>query len=261
VRRAEAANDVLYQFKLMPLLVLAAQVCPASIEGTLFAFIMQMSNTGGTYSGYFGSWFSDHLQISAHDFTGLELGNLLRIFFRLAPILMIWMVPMSNPKDVIAQIDAELKAGSEGEGGGEVKPSDGDGPQKHSERSVLMPFVLMSICLGAPAMKMFGMPVTYLAAPVVALIVIPTYETFLRPMLTGRASASVRLPRRPSECSAPSRWLRMDRCADCRVVQPSMGETLMQNMGHMSDGAPPSTNGSAHPKSQEPPPVAVATEL
>ena len=36
----EAAQDVMLQIKLMPMLVLAAQVCPDSIEGTLFAFIM-----------------------------------------------------------------------------------------------------------------------------------------------------------------------------------------------------------------------------
>lgn len=36
----EASQDVMLQIKLMPMLVLAAQICPASIEGTLFAFIM-----------------------------------------------------------------------------------------------------------------------------------------------------------------------------------------------------------------------------
>jgi|EP01043_Picozoa_sp_COSAG02_P022713 hypothetical protein len=40
----EAAQDVMLQIKLMPMLVLAAQICPDSIEGTLFAFIMGVLN-------------------------------------------------------------------------------------------------------------------------------------------------------------------------------------------------------------------------
>lgn len=44
----EAAQDVMLQIKLMPLLVLAAQICPDSIEGTLFAFIMGVLNHTST---------------------------------------------------------------------------------------------------------------------------------------------------------------------------------------------------------------------
>ena len=36
-------------------MVMGAQVCPDAIEGTLFAFFMQMSNSGGSYSGFFGT--------------------------------------------------------------------------------------------------------------------------------------------------------------------------------------------------------------
>lgn len=187
----EAAGDVLYQFKLMPLLVLAAQVCPASIEGTLFAFIMQMSNTGGTYAGYFGSWYSDHLEISQDDFTGLAFGNFIRIFFKLSPILYIWLVPMTNPKDVIAQIDAELTAAEDKAAGKE--PVAHDEACNHSRRNVLMPFVLFTLCLGAPAMKTFNMPVTWLAIPVIALMAIPTYETFLAPIIAPFISGADRI--------------------------------------------------------------------
>jgi hypothetical protein len=66
----EAAQDVMLQIKLMPMLVLAAQICPDSIEGTLFAFIMGMSNMGGSYAGNFGSWFTRTLGITTLDFVG-----------------------------------------------------------------------------------------------------------------------------------------------------------------------------------------------
>jgi len=39
----------------LPLMVMGAQVCPDAIEGTLFAFFMQMSNSGKSYSGFFGT--------------------------------------------------------------------------------------------------------------------------------------------------------------------------------------------------------------
>jgi MFS family permease len=106
----EVANDVMYQIKLMPMLVLAAQICPANIEGTLFAFIMQMSNTGGSYAAFFGVWFTDALAITDLDFVGLQTGQILRVMFKLSPILYLFLVPDDNPKDVIRQIDAELCA-------------------------------------------------------------------------------------------------------------------------------------------------------
>ena len=50
-----------------------SQVCPASIEGTLFAFIMQMSNTGKSYARYCGAWVQHALGITLADFTGLQV--------------------------------------------------------------------------------------------------------------------------------------------------------------------------------------------
>jgi len=42
----DAFSEVLVSLGRMPVLVLAAQLCPASIEGTLFATIMSISNLG-----------------------------------------------------------------------------------------------------------------------------------------------------------------------------------------------------------------------
>ena len=81
----EVSHDAMSQLKSMPLLVLVAQVCPAKIEGTLFAFIMGMNNTGSSYSGYFGGWLNNYLGLTLRDFVGTGTANFLRVFFKLTP--------------------------------------------------------------------------------------------------------------------------------------------------------------------------------
>ena len=55
---------------------------------------------------------AEYLQIESHDFTGLQTGQGLRIFFKLTPLLYLWLVPMSNPTAVVQQLDRELGDGA-----------------------------------------------------------------------------------------------------------------------------------------------------
>ena len=104
----EVLNDVLNQLKYLPMMVLGAQICPDSIEGTLFAFFMGMSNSGKSYSGYFGAWLQDNLRVTLNDFFGLQLGLMLVFAFKLAPIIFLWLVPMGDPSVAAKQIDKEI---------------------------------------------------------------------------------------------------------------------------------------------------------
>eukprot|EP01052_Picozoa_sp_SAG31_P017539 SAG31_NODE_1203_length_9413_cov_4.778076_8_plen_226_part_00 len=165
----------------MPLLVLAAQVCPAGIEGTLFAFIMQMFNTGGTYSGYFGEWLQSYLEIEQTDYTGLETGQLLRVLFKLTPLLYLWLVPMKNPTEVIEQIDRELSAmDSPNEKGAQ------NGNSELSGKNQLMPAIMVLICFCPLIVELLSLDVRCYALPTAALLLVPTYETFLRPYVEGQ---------------------------------------------------------------------------
>ena len=67
----EATQDVIDRLVHMPMLVLAAQICPDNIEGTLFAFIMGMSNMGASYAGEFGSWLVGFVGVTKDDFSSL----------------------------------------------------------------------------------------------------------------------------------------------------------------------------------------------
>lgn len=48
----------------MPMAVLSAQICPASVEATLFAFLMSCLNTGYTLSGMFGGWLLRYMEFT-----------------------------------------------------------------------------------------------------------------------------------------------------------------------------------------------------
>ena len=66
------------------------QICPASIEATLFAFIMSMNNLGDTYGVYFGSWLQNNSLygrlVSSSDFMGLGAAQAMRVLFKLTPV-------------------------------------------------------------------------------------------------------------------------------------------------------------------------------
>eukprot|EP00741_Cyanophora_paradoxa_P007354 tig00001126_g7114.t1 len=64
-------NAVCGQISFMPILVLAAKVCPRGIEGTLFAFLMSCMNTAGLVSAYLGAFFTSYLGVSPTDFDRL----------------------------------------------------------------------------------------------------------------------------------------------------------------------------------------------
>lgn len=68
---ADALTTALAEINTMPLLVLACNICPKNIEGTLYAFLMSVLNLGSLISNQLGSSLTSQLEITASDFTNL----------------------------------------------------------------------------------------------------------------------------------------------------------------------------------------------
>ncbi|CAI5461003.1 unnamed protein product [Closterium sp. Yama58-4] len=62
---------VLGQISFMPVLVLAARVCPPGIEATLFATLMSVSNGASVFGGVMGAGLTNWLGVTSTDFTNL----------------------------------------------------------------------------------------------------------------------------------------------------------------------------------------------
>jgi folate/biopterin transporter len=92
----EILSDVVARLKHMPSLVLCAKICPPGIEGTMFALLMSIYNFSWSVSSYGGSWLCSYLHISKTDFSGLALAVIVRSVGKLAPILLLSMVPATT---------------------------------------------------------------------------------------------------------------------------------------------------------------------
>jgi folate/biopterin transporter len=62
---------VLGEVSFLPVLVLAARVCPEGVEATLFAALMSVFNAGGVVSGALGAGLTKALGVTADDFENL----------------------------------------------------------------------------------------------------------------------------------------------------------------------------------------------
>jgi hypothetical protein len=182
----EATQDVIDRILHMPLLVLAAQICPDNIEGTLFAFIMGMSNMGGSYAGEFGSWLTGYLGVTNADFSGLPIAMFLRAAHTVLPILLLWMIPDQNPTEVVSEINGTLGGGEEDE-----KVSDKTLARDDTIEEPLWDFsgwqmlILLIPPFGVfqiaqPVKNALNLSQAYLAIPVVCLITVPAYQHFIK---------------------------------------------------------------------------------
>eukprot|EP00898_Chlorokybus_atmophyticus_P001084 jgi/Chlat1/1977/Chrsp158S02283 len=89
----QAVAEAVERIQTMPVLVLAARVCPANVEGTLFALLMSLSNFGEDTSEFFGAWLLRVLGVSRADFSLLWLAVLIRSLMRLLPLMLLFLVP------------------------------------------------------------------------------------------------------------------------------------------------------------------------
>ncbi len=64
---------VMGKIAFMPVMVLAARLCPPGVEATLFALLMSISNSAGMVSYAFGALIMHWLGITATNFESLWL--------------------------------------------------------------------------------------------------------------------------------------------------------------------------------------------
>lgn len=89
---------VMGQIAYMPLLVLAARLCPPGIEASLFALLMSVSNLGGMVSYEFGAMIMHWLGITETNFDLLWLLVLITNLSTLLPLPFINWLPAENEK-------------------------------------------------------------------------------------------------------------------------------------------------------------------
>ncbi|KAG0612698.1 hypothetical protein M758_6G046600 [Ceratodon purpureus] len=90
---ASAFVEAIAQFKILPFMVLLAQLCPAGSEGSLLAFFMSAQCLAGLTSAYLGVGLASCLHISSNSFDELPLGILIQAGFALLPVLWINFIP------------------------------------------------------------------------------------------------------------------------------------------------------------------------
>jgi uncharacterized membrane protein YsdA (DUF1294 family) len=93
----EGVSSAIARIKWMPLLVLAARLCPPGIEGTFFALLMSVDNLGTLSSSWVGSVVLRLTGIKRTNFQYLWLTVLIRNGMRLLPLPFLFLVPNTDP--------------------------------------------------------------------------------------------------------------------------------------------------------------------
>ncbi len=89
---------VMGQIAFMPLLVLAARLCPPGIEATLFALLMSVSNLAGIVSHQLGAALTYWLGVTETNFDSLWLLVLIANISTLLPLPLLGWLPDGDPK-------------------------------------------------------------------------------------------------------------------------------------------------------------------
>eukprot|EP01018_Ginkgo_biloba_P024266 Gb_14180 [translate_table: standard] len=80
----------------MPVLVLAAKLCPSGMEATLFATLMSISNGGSVTGGLLGAGLTQVLGVTKDNFTNLTLLLVLCNLSSLIPLPLLGLLPREN---------------------------------------------------------------------------------------------------------------------------------------------------------------------
>ncbi|MBD2295698.1 folate/biopterin family MFS transporter [Anabaena sphaerica FACHB-251] len=91
---------VMGQIAFMPVMVLAARICPLGIEATLFALLMSIFNLGGAISREFGALIMHWLGITETNFDTLWLLVIITNSIALLPLLFIHLLPNEEETEI-----------------------------------------------------------------------------------------------------------------------------------------------------------------
>jgi folate/biopterin transporter len=97
---------VMGQIAYMPVLVLAARLCPPGVEATLFALLMSVSNVAGVVSYESGAILMHWLGINDHNFANLPILVIITNITTLLPLVLIGWLPAADdrPADGSAEV-------------------------------------------------------------------------------------------------------------------------------------------------------------
>lgn len=87
----------------MPILVLAARLCPPGVEATLFATLMSISNGGGVAGGVLGAGLTELLGVTSHNFDNLALLLVLCNVSSLLPLPFLHLLPSESELEATVQ--------------------------------------------------------------------------------------------------------------------------------------------------------------
>ncbi|XP_064993652.1 folate-biopterin transporter 1, chloroplastic-like isoform X2 [Musa acuminata AAA Group] len=96
---------VLSQASFMPVLVLAARLCPSGVEATLFATLMSISNAGSVTGGLIGAGVTHLLGVTKDSFKNLALLIIICNLSSLLPLPLIGLLP--DEKEESKNVDIE----------------------------------------------------------------------------------------------------------------------------------------------------------
>jgi folate/biopterin transporter len=100
---------VMGQIAFMPVLVLAARLCPEGVEATLFALLMSINNLGGLLSHELGALLTHWLGVTETKFDNLWLLVVIANTSRLLPLLFLNWLPATDP-----QLELQAQGNSQG---------------------------------------------------------------------------------------------------------------------------------------------------
>jgi folate/biopterin transporter len=95
---------VMGQIAYMPVLVLAARLCPPGIEATFFALLMSVTNLAGLLSYEFGAVLMHAMGITESNFDKLPLLVIITNLSSLLPLPFLNWLPAADPQDEIASL-------------------------------------------------------------------------------------------------------------------------------------------------------------
>ncbi|KAF8710045.1 hypothetical protein HU200_029773 [Digitaria exilis] len=90
---------VLGQASFMPVLVLAAKLCPPGVEATLFATLMSISNAGAVVGGLVGAGLTQFFGVTRDNFENLALLITICNLTSLLPLPLLGLLPDESPTD------------------------------------------------------------------------------------------------------------------------------------------------------------------
>ena len=108
-----AVLTVLGEISFLPVLVLAAKICPKGVEATLFASLMSLFNFGGVTSQFLGAGLTEKLGVTADNFDNLFELVAICNFTTLLPLAAIGFL------NEVEQEEEEEEEGDDGGGDGE----------------------------------------------------------------------------------------------------------------------------------------------